>query len=482
MLNPLAMISRRLRSCAALLFAIILVASRSEAQELKTSNPLIDSAFRLAVWTIDHNTHNGLIHAGGGYGGEWTRDCAINSWNAVSLLRPEVAEKSLWSVTDDSLRIGHQYWDKIIWTLAAHHHFLVTGDTLFLRKAYSCAARTMRELEAQCFDSAYGLFMGPAVFQDGIAGYDEPVYDPAKWDDSYVLHHPNSATIKCLSTNAVYYQAYRCLYDMASLLQEPRSSSADYLRRAAFLQNQILLHLYRSDQHRPYYLIDHLGRPHDYQEGLGLAFMLLFDLLPQHEAAAMVSQVYRTDHGLPCVYPSFPRNSYERPGRHNVMIWPHVNMLYASGCARQGLWESFFFELENLADLAVNRGHGDFYEIYTIDGEPSGGWQCGGLWGKKEHQTWCATGYLRLILDHIFGITLTPQGLELHPHGMPDGSEATLSNIPYRGATLTITLRGHGSKIKSCRLNGQTYPSTPQSITIPPTSQGPITIEIALGE
>lgn len=69
------------------------------AQQMHSSNALLDSAFQLAVWTIDHNTHDGIIHAGGGYGGEWTRDCAINSWNALSLLRPEVAEKSLWSVT-----------------------------------------------------------------------------------------------------------------------------------------------------------------------------------------------------------------------------------------------------------------------------------------------------------------------------------------------------------------------------------------------
>ena len=78
-------------------------------------------------------------------------------------------------------------------------------------------------------------------------------------------------------------------------------------------------------------------------------------------------------------------------------------------------------------------------------------------------------------LDDV--ITLTPQGLELHPHGMPDGSEATLSNVPYRGTTLTITLRGHGPQIKSCRLNG--HPAAPQ---IPTTAQGPIAIEMALGE
>ena len=176
-----------------------------QAQTVRTNNPMLDSAFSLAVWTIDHNTHNGIIEAGAGYGGEWTRDASINCWNAMSLLRPDVAEHTLWSVTEDSLRIGHQYWDKILWVMAAWNHYLVTNDTAFLRKAYACASLTMKELEAQCFDAKYGLFMGPAVFQDGIEAYPEPVFSPLKWDRSFVLDHPHSDSIRCLSTNVAYY-------------------------------------------------------------------------------------------------------------------------------------------------------------------------------------------------------------------------------------------------------------------------------------
>lgn len=465
----------------AVMLVLCLNASCAEGQNLKTNNPLINSAFRLAVWTVDHNTHNGLIHAGGGYGGEWTRDCAINCWNAVSLLRPQVAEQSLWSVTEDSLRIGHQYWDKILWVIAAHNHYLVTLDTHFLRQAYRCSALTMSELETQCFDTAYGLFTGPAVFQDGIAGYDEPIYDPALWDDSYVLHHPNSSTIKCLSTNAVYLEAYRRLALMSQTLGENPSIAKAYLRKASALRRNIRRHLYLPEEHKTYYLIDHLGHPHPYQEGMGLALSLLTDIFSPREVASLIANTYITAHGIPCVYPSFPRNTPDKPGRHNLMIWPHINMLYASGCAENGRWEPFFFELENLADLAINRGHGDFYEIYTIEGEPSGGWQCGALWDKKEHQTWCATGYLRLILNHIFGLTPTPDGLLISPHGLQDGAQATLTGIPYHQATLTLTLQGSGSRIKSCQLNGTSLrPTTRTSILIPPTAQGPLTLDIHL--
>ena len=39
------------------------------AQEMQSNNALLDSAFKLAVWTIDHNIHDGMIEAGEGYGG-----------------------------------------------------------------------------------------------------------------------------------------------------------------------------------------------------------------------------------------------------------------------------------------------------------------------------------------------------------------------------------------------------------------------------
>lgn len=68
---------------------------------LETQNKDIDAAFSLAVHTLYKNTPDSLIKAGGEYGGEWTRDVSINSWNAAALLMPEKTAYSLWSVTTD---------------------------------------------------------------------------------------------------------------------------------------------------------------------------------------------------------------------------------------------------------------------------------------------------------------------------------------------------------------------------------------------
>ncbi|MCQ2327448.1 MAG: hypothetical protein MJZ71_07790 [Bacteroidales bacterium] len=436
------------------LFAIIFCIS-SQAQKLNTNNPMLDSAFTLGVWTIDNNTHNGILEAGAGYGGEWTRDASINAWNVVSLFRPEVAEKSLWSVTEDSIRIGHQYWDKIIWAIAAWNHYKVTSNLLFLEKAYSCAKLSMTELEQQCFDKEYNLFMGPAVFQDGIEAYPEPVYDKKKWDDSFVLHHPHSDSIRCLSTNIVYYQAYLALSQMSIVLG---NEDQEYLSKAEDLKESILKNFYDKKHHSFYYLIDHKGLCHKYQEGLGISLVLLSHILDEKQAKMMVKHLSLTPYGIPSISPSFPRNSKEKPGRHNMMIWPHINAFYANGCAENNIEDEFYRELFNMATLAMKNGEGNFYEIYTIEGEPSGGWQCGSLWDKKEHQTWCATGYLSLWVRQIFGLNFNEEGfISLSPKGMQDGSECTLSGIQYQGSDITISVSGHGPKM-SVTVNG--YPTS----------------------
>lgn len=457
------------------------------AQNLSSSNALYNDAFRLAMWTIDNNTDEaGLLKAGGNYGGEWTRDISINSWNAASQLRPDIAEYSLWSVTNNHQSIGHQYWDKIIWVIAAWNHYLVTGREAFLKEAYDCCKASMTQLEDSVFDSKYGLFMGPAVFQDGIAAYDEPIYDPAYDGNSYVLDHPNSGPMKCLSTNCVYYEAYKTLALMGKQLKASKKEVKAFEKKATVLRHAILTHLYDKERNHFYYLVDHNGKLHDYQEGLGIAYAVLFNLIDDTASRKMLAQCDISPSGIVTVAPSFPRNTPEKPGRHNMMVWPHVNMFYASACAKAGDMKQFWFEMNNLTDLVLHKYEdnldskaqpgkpaGNFHEIYTVDGVPSGGWQCSKVWPALNHQTWCATGYVRNFLYYIIGMKPDTNGLSFSPIGMEDGSAITLKDISYRNATLDITVTGKGNRVKSCTINGK--PSKP---FIPANAEGKIDIKL----
>ena len=287
-------------------FSILLlfVCSNIFGQTVTSDNKAINDAFKLAVNTIDINTRRGILAAGADYGGDWTRDIAINSWNCVSLLRPELAAKSLWSVTINRDTIGLQYWDKIIWVIAAYNHYKVTGDKDFLRQAYKCSAGTMKHLEQQTFDKGYGLFRGPSVFNDGIAGYPEPVYEPTNYS-SAVVDYKGSKNIKCLSTNSVYYGAYLALAEMAKILKIENTVIKEYQQKSAALKGEILKYLYNKDSGKLNYLIDQNGNANNSQEALGISFAVIFGIVDNAEARQIISNAVVSKYGITSIYPDF---------------------------------------------------------------------------------------------------------------------------------------------------------------------------------
>ncbi|MBK7174914.1 MAG: hypothetical protein IPH84_17185 [Bacteroidales bacterium] len=155
---------------------------------------------------------------------------------------PVWLERSLWSVTLNKDTIAHQYWDKILWTVSALNHYYITGDPDFLKQAYRCSENTLHQLELQAFDKESGLFTGPAVFADGIAGYPEPVFDKNNFS-SYVLDH-HAADIKCLSTNCLYYGAYHALTEMAVILNEDAQLIQEFTIKGDKLKSAILKSFY----------------------------------------------------------------------------------------------------------------------------------------------------------------------------------------------------------------------------------------------
>lgn len=468
-------VEKTMKTTTLILLCLITVATSMKAQTLTTGNKLLDDAFLLAVRTMDNNTHDSLLKAGGNYGGEWTRDISINGWNAASLLRPKIVEYSLWKVTVNNRSVvGHEYWDKIIWVIGAWNHYLVTGDIVFLKQAYLTSKATMTEMENYAFEINYGLFMGPAVFQDGIAGYEEPVYDP-EIKMTHVLKHRNACAIKCLSTNAVYYKAYILLAKMAKKF-EPEAVAV-FSQKAMLLKDNIRRYFFNEKTGELYYLIDHRGYPHNFTEGLGISYATIFDLLTAEEAKKIIANAYQSKYGLPCVYPHFKRFNDRCPGRHNVMVWPFINAFYGEACVKTGNYEKFWFEVNNVANLAINKGQNDFIEVYDpVTGEPSGGWQIGKTHPIRHNQTWNATGYIRMFLNSVFGINLEENGIYFTPLGIPGMKKIRLENIPYRDAILNITVYGYGNRVKKVLINGKKQ----NEAFLPTIVKGKINIDIML--
>ena len=187
-----------------------------------------------------------VIIAGLGYVTPWTRDAAINTWNAGGLICPEEALNTLKSVLnhdDKGYYIDGEYWDKIIWTTGAWSYYLFTGDKEFLKIAFDATCNSLEYLEKTEFSQELNLFRGGACFQDGVAGYPD-IY--AKPGESGIIVFSQDCREDCenigvglpmyvLSTNCLYYNAYV----LADKIAEELSLDKKYEAKAQKLKEAI---------------------------------------------------------------------------------------------------------------------------------------------------------------------------------------------------------------------------------------------------
>jgi len=426
----------------------------------------------------------GIVRAGGGYDQPWTRDASINSWNATSLLDPALARNTLWAVVDQDLRVQQddQQWDQVVWVTAAWHHYLVTGDRDFLRDAYRTATSTLTIREHATtagFNPAYGLFTGASFFNDGIAGYPAPPADATESVSTGSMPWPGVASGMYLSTNELYYAAYANAADMAGQLGRPAPEIAGYRAKAAALRTAINRHFWNPATGLYDYQLLADGSRGAFQEGTGLAFALIFGIANPAQARSIVARARELPWGMPDTFPNWARYSDTQPGRHNAIVWPLVQGLWAKALAGQGATNAFAAETARLAKLAGSNS--GFWEIYHgTTGVVDGGWQRLGdtvkfHWGSEPDQTWSATAFLDMVHTGLFGLTFTDGGLTFAPR-LPSGwGDVTLRNLRYRGANLTLALHGAGTTIRSFTLDGRAAPAA-----IPATLTGDHTIDVTL--
>jgi hypothetical protein len=413
----------------------------------------------------------------------WTRDNAVNAWNAASLLSPVVGENTLWAAVDRQadgsliVRQDTQWWDHIIWVPAAWHHYKLTGDREFLANAYKTSVNSLNARRTNNFNRSYGLFEGPGFMNDGIAGYPSPPYDPSI-GSGFVLRYPGADKLMCLSTNCEYYGAYLTLAAMAKELGR-FAEAASYRRDGAVLRHAINRRLWRKDAGTYGYFIhgagELAGQLDTFQEGGGLAFAGLFGVASPSQVRRLLATAHLQPHGMVNVWPHFERFSDEQPGRHNVMVWPMVHSMYGHAAAVGGRVDLFARAVTDLANLA-DSSDSSFFELYnSLTGAVDGGWQVGRQWSSKRDQAWSATGYLRMIYFGLFGLKLTPDQLTIAPTLPPGWGPVSLSGVPYRAMTLDIELSGAGNVIRRCTVDGR--PGRP---TLPADRRGTHTVRIEL--
>ncbi|MGC3992651.1 MAG: hypothetical protein QM779_00725 [Propionicimonas sp.] len=404
------------------------------------------------------------LRAGGGYADPWTRDAAINTWQAGSWLFPQVSRDTLTMVCErdgSAVVWDTQWWDQVSWLVGARQLAVVTGDRGWASRALEVGKGTFARLDQRCLGPD-GLYRGPAVMADGITGYPPSLHDPARAGDSFVLDHAATHRIRCLSTNALHVLALRCLADLA---EASGRSGEEWRGRAEALAALVRDRFWISAENRFGYLLpdpaaDTAGAaPSREQEGLGLALAILAGVADPAQARASVAGAWRTPHGLPAVWPAFDGFDEHRFGRHGTALWPMVMGVWAQAVAASGDAVAFGTELEALCALFEGSGR-EFFEVYhPFTGVADGGWQAGRWWRSEPDQTWSATAFLGTVLHGLAGLRPCLEGLRLAPCPPPGAGRVELVGLPWRGSRFNLVLDGSGSRVAEVLADGHQVPA-----------------------
>lgn len=379
--------------------------------------------------------------AGAKWPGVWTRDISYAIILSLAAIQPEISKNSLMKKVDGDRIIQDTgtggSWpvssDRMIWSVAAWEIYKSTGDKDWLKQAYNIIKNSADTDLEIVYDKEYGLFRGESSFLD----WREQTYP--RWMEPKDIYKSMN-----LGTNAIFYETFRILADMAEILDEDSSKYQDV---ADQVKNSINKHLWLYD--KGYYAQYLYGRSamsiSPKSETLGEALCILFDIADEEQKQSILSRMPVIDYGPTCIFPQIPNI----PSYHNDGIWPFV-VSYWTLAAKDG---------GNYA--AMEHGLGSIYRaaaLYLSNYENMVA-QTGDFMGTEinsPRQLWSVAGDLATIYKIFFGMEYTSDKLTFAPTIPKQYSgKFHLTNFPYGKARLDITVKGFGDEIATIKLDGK---------------------------
>jgi hypothetical protein len=109
--------------------------------------------------------------------------------------------------------------------------------------------------------------------------------------------------------------------------------------------------------------------------------------------------------------------------------------------------------------LWLSQQKNTFAEYYELDGK---------FPDIRRRQLWSGAGYLSMIYHGLFGMTFESDQLRFAPvkPEAPFAKTITMDNVKYRDMTLSINVTGHGTQIRSFKLDDITQPTPVVSSTL----------------
>lgn len=384
---------------------------------------------------------DGAFMAGAMWPGVWTRDVSYSGLLSLAILDPDAVKASLLDKVRDDRIIQDTgtggSWpvssDRMVWTLAAWEVYKVTGDKVWLKKAYDIARNSAMDDLHTLVDPTTGMFHGESTFLD----WREQTYP--RWMDPKDIFQSED-----LGTNAVQYETYRTLAKMAEVLG---SSPVLYNKIAERIKEGINKYLWIPGKG---YYGQYLYGPvypvlSPRSESLGEALCVLFGIADSARAAKVVRNTPVTEFGITCIYPQIP----DIPPYHDNAVWPFVESYWAWASSEVGNMNS------------VSRSIGAIYRAAALflTNKENMVASTGDFLGTQlssDRQLWSVAGDLSLVYRVLFGMRFHSDALGFAPcvpHGF--GGAMKLDGVVYRKSTLSISIKGYGDIVKWMAIDGK---------------------------
>ena len=412
---------------------------------LSGGNPLMEAVYNMGldemVNAVEPDT---TLRTGKEWAGVWTRDVSYSIILSMAALQPEASMISLLKKINDEGQIIQDTgsggaWpistDRMIWTVAAWEIYKVTGDKKWLEKVYPVVERSIAK-DAQTVMSDRGLVKGETSFID----WREQSYP--KW-----MQTADISQSEAMGTNVLYAAALECASQMARELGKKKEAD-EFHAASEKLAKAIDETFWIND--KGYYGMYTYGRDNmilnPRAETLGESLAILFDIAPAEKVATISQNHPVTKYGAPVFFPQIS----DMPNYHNNALWPFVASYWTLAQAKAGNEEGVLQGIGSVIRPAalfatnkenLNLDNGDIFTELN-----------------SSNMLWSLSGNLALTNQILFGIHFEKDGLRIAPF-VPEvlGGDRTLSNFPYRGSRLNVTVKGYGAKVASITIDGKPY-------------------------
>lgn len=316
--------------------------------------------------------------------------------------------------------------DDVVWVLGLWEVYLTSGDEDLLEYILQ---------EFDYFDEHfYQYFLDPA---DGLYRGQPTFIDVAT--DCYLGRGPSETILlKALSTNCMYLEAFHIVariarqrgYDDLGAAMEDR---AEYLKNA-------IRQSFGSDDY-PFYKFED-GTYSDRKEILGLAFVVLFDVVSKEEGAQLLARYHDGDYGRPLFWPFYGSDRVY----HDNSTWPFAEAFFALAEYKLGHKKSVIRKL--MARLCRHGLQGDFNEVLE---------RKSGAFAGCPGYLWSSAAFLALVYKMIAGVCVNEPGRVRFAPVLPEevGSRFALSGLQYGKMIVDLHLAGNGEHVVSCCIDGR---------------------------